>query len=89
MLCPSLPMSKLHITAVDIDGQKVSGYVIATNDLGTRHIGIAFYVPDADALERIAALPLGTVIWVNSRTSDKGSPCAMTLVDFEVLPSES
>jgi hypothetical protein len=66
--------------------KKIAGcIVLAENELGTRSIGIAYFVPDPALLERLAATPVGSTIKVRSKPAEKGSPCAMELVEFVVV----
>lgn len=75
----------VELHEVEVEARTASFLVRATNQLGTRTILGAYFVPETSVLERLAGVPLGTRIRVTSRNSDKPRPCAMTLIDFEVV----
>lgn len=78
-------MTKLF--ALDVSKKIAGCIVLAENELGTRSIGIAYFVPDPAVLDRLAATPIGSMINVRSELAEKGSPCAMQMIDFQLTPS--
>lgn len=76
-------MTKL--IAVDAPGRRAECTVRARNSLGARSIGIAYFVPDPEVLERLAAAPIGSTIKVRSKPAGRSSPCAMEMIDFEII----
>lgn len=79
-------MNKL--IAVDKSKRRADCIVRAKNAGGTRSIGIAYFVPDPAVWERLAATPIGSMIKVRSELAEKGSPCAMQMIDFELATEE-
>lgn len=75
----------VEFCGVDLDSRIASFMVRATNQLGTRTIAGAYLVPDDVVLARLSSVQVGSKIRATARESDRPRPCAMTLVDFEVV----
>lgn len=78
----------MKLINVDVAKQTAEWIVQATNGLGTRSIGIAYFVPDPAVLERLATAAFGSTIFVRSKPAEKGAPCATEMVNFEVVQGE-
>lgn len=73
-----------RLVGVDREAQVARCVTEAKNSLGTRSIGVGYYVPDEQVLMRLAELPPNSMINVTDRLSGKNAPCAMTLIDFSL-----